>query len=705
MTSNSKDNHKEVELYPMENPVNTTGPTKHISETSDKTDSLKVVDKKIIDSRPVSDYKSVNDKKKKKKGLKSDFVPNPPEHPIKEDPVYSKIIEERAQHVFDVMRPRVNEKQMEQLKDAFNFARMAHSAQRRKTGEPYIIHPIAVATIAAEELHLDVNSVIAAFLHDVVEDTDYTLSYIQKRFGDDVAFLVRVVTKQKKEKYYESKQVDNFRQMLNSVQYDIRALLVKLADRLHNMRTLSSMRPDKQMKIAGETDYFYAPLANRLGLYNVKTELENLSLRFRVPHEYEELRGLIAKDEAAQKKRLQTFCKEIKSVLTDAGFDVEVYVEYRQPYSVWRKMQKYGDDFNHLKYRHFTEIVYKEQEGVSEKDMALRIYSVLTDRFREKPGGISNYIDSPKENGYQSFHVKLLADFGRWQEVHISSERMVKNSQLGCVAVRSEDNIKRWIEKFRGVLRDVAHQGQDGKSFIENVVSTFYNDDIMTFTPHGKSVVLPQKATVLDFAYEVHSSLGERAKYARINGFLSSIKSPLRRGDVVEIFTDEETHPKRDWLDFVVTYKAKKAIRAYLSKLPEQEYKLCGLCKPIPGDEVIGFRDDKGEITLHKRECREAISLASQNGDSIVAVDFKSDDTLYPVTIKIKAVDRYHLFMDLMDVITNKLHLTITDFNTETVDSIVTCTISFSVHSSSELQTIIHNISNIPDVDEVKRKL
>lgn len=399
---------------------------------------------------------------------------------------YDKIIDERADHVFEVMKPRVSDTDLNRLKDAFEFARMAHASQKRKTGEPYILHPIAVATIAAEELMLDVNSVIAAFLHDVVEDTDYSISYIQQRFGDDVAFLVRVVTKQKKDKYDESKQVDNFRQMLNSVQYDIRALLVKLADRLHNMRTLSSMRSDKQMKIAGETDYFYAPLANRLGLYNVKTELENLSLRFRVPHEYEEIDTLIAKDEAAQRERLQIFCDEIKATLAASGIDVRVYVEYRRPYSIWRKMQKYGDDFNHLKYRHFTEIVFKKQPDISEKDMALRIYSVLTDRFKEKPGGISNYIDSPKENGYQSFHVKLLADFGRWQEVHISSERMVRDSQLGCVAVRSEDNIKRWIEKFRGVLRDVAHQGQDGTSFIENVVAAFYNDDIMTFTPKGK---------------------------------------------------------------------------------------------------------------------------------------------------------------------------------------------------------------------------
>ena len=366
-------------------------------------------------------------------------------------------------------------------------------------------------------------------------------------------------------------------------------------------------------------------------------------------------------------------------------------------------MHKYGDDFNHLKYRHFTEIIFNEPIGMSEKDMALKIYSVLTNRFNEKPGGISNYIDTPKENGYQSFHVKLLADFGRWQEVHISSRRMVRDSQLGCMAERSEDNIRRWIEKFRQVLRDIAFQGQTGTNFIENVVSSFYNDDIMTFTPKGLAVVLPQKSTVLDFAYEVHSALGEKAKYARINGFLSSIKAPLRRGDVVEIFTDNESHPKRDWLDAVVTYKAKKAIRAYLEKIPKPIYNRCPQCHPIPGEELIGFREISGGITLHKRDCPTAIKLVSQKGDDIVSVDFTPDNTLYPVTIVVTAVDRYHLFVDLVDCITNRLHLAIDSFNTDTVDSIVKCKISFGVHSFEELQTIIRHISAIQAVDEVKR--
>ena len=617
---------------------------------------------------------------------------------------YSRIIDDRARHVFDVMALRSSADDVNRIKASFEFAREAHATQKRKTGEPYILHPIAVARIAAEELMLDVSSVIAAFLHDVVEDTPHTIEEISSLFGDDVAFLVSVMTKEEKETYDESRQVDNFRRMLGSVQYDIRPLLIKLSDRLHNMRTLSSMRPDKQMKIAGETDYFYAPLANRLGLYNVKTELENLSFRFRCPHEYDELVRLIDRDTVAQHERLQVFCNEIRKTLQRAGIDVDVYVEYRQPYSIYRKMAKFGDDFNHLKYRHFTEIIFKTPQGISEKNMALRIYSVLTDRFKEKPGGISNYIDSPKENGYQSFHVKLLADFGRWQEVHLSSERMVRDSQLGCMSDRSEDNIRCWIDKFRHTLRDIQSRTKTtGSSFIEQVVASFYNDDIMTFTPKGRLVVLPQRSTVLDFAYEVSTELGQKAKYARVNGFLTPVKAPLRRGDVVEVFTDEGVNPRPDWLDAAITYKARKAITSYLDSLPKPPYVLADGCNPIPGDEVIGFRRSDGSVEIHKRECPTAIRLASQLGDNIVSVDFKATDTLYPVTISIRAVDRYHLLLDLVDSISNKLMLNMTGLTTDNQDNIITCRIQFSVHSADELQTVMHHIASISGVDEVKR--
>ena len=616
---------------------------------------------------------------------------------------YDKMIEEKVLKVFTEMEKRVSTEDMVRIHEAYELAREAHAEQKRKSGEPYIIHPIAVATIVAEELKLGANPVIAAFLHDVVEDTEYTMEDIRQRFGDDVAFLVSVVTKKSTGHYEISKQVDNYKQMLNSIHYDIRALLVKLADRLHNMRTLSSMRPDKQMKIAGETDFFYAPLANRLGLYNVKIELENLSFRYRCPHEYEYIAGLIQQDKENQQERLDAFTTKIREVLANDDFNVEVKVIYRAPYSIWRKMRKSGDDFNHIPFRHVVEVMYPCENEQQEKDMALRIYSRLTNAFKEKPCGIINYIDSPKENGYQSFHVQLLSDFGCWEEVHISSERMVRASQLGVVAERSEDNVRRWIDKFRTVLKDMEFHQKEG-DFIENVVTTFYNDDIMVFTPKGMPVNLPKRATALDFAFEIHSHIGEHAHYARINGQLASVKTELHRGDIVEIVTNPDIHPVHDWTEHVLTYKAKGFLKRYFAKQEKTEYHFCSNCHPIPGEEVIGFKEADGTITVHKRNCPIAIGLASQQGDSIVSVDYKeSPAALYPVAIQILAVDRYHLLSDMIDSITNELNLSISSLTTNTVDCIVNCTITFSVHSFGELQIIISHIAAIDGVEEVKQ--
>lgn len=618
---------------------------------------------------------------------------------------YNRIIDERAEHVFEVMSQRVTLEDVKRIRAAFDLARSAHASQKRKTGEPYILHPIAVATIAAEELMLETNAVIACFLHDVVEDTHYTIDDIRSLFGDDVAFLVRVVTKKPTRDYELSKQLDNFRQLLNSMQYDIRAILVKLADRLHNMRTLASMKPEKQMKIAGETDYFYAPLANRLGLYNIKTELENLSFRYRCPDEYDEISRLISKHLEANRENLEIFRSQISDVLTEAGIRARVHVDYRRPFSLWRKMRKYGDDFHHLKYRHFVEVVFDEkQTDLSEKLMAMKIYCILTDRFKEKHCSMSNYIDSPKENGYQSIHVKLLPDFGRWQEVHISSEAMTRQSQLGCVAERNESNIRMWIEKFRKVLRDTINSPKRDERYMEDIITAFYNDDIQVFTPKGEKIILPQNATVLDFAYEVHTGLGNHAKYARINNRLEPVTCPLRRGDVVRIFTDNNIHPESDWESFAHTFKARKAIRHFLENLPRPKYCRCVECNPIPGEEVIGIRNHSatGGVTVHKRDCSVAISMASSYGDDVVSVDFNPDETLYPVTLTIRAVDRSHLFVDLVDCITNTFHLSMDSFNTKTERNIVVCKISFSVHSYDELKIIMNHIYNIDGVDEVK---
>lgn len=626
---------------------------------------------------------------------------------------YSDMINSGIDSLFHNLAQRISADDMARVRDAYNLASEAHSNQRRKSGEPYIIHPISVAQIVSEELRLGANPIIAAFLHDVVEDTDYTIDDIRKRFGDDVAFLVGVVTKQKKESYEHSKQVDNYRQILASVQYDVRAILIKLADRLHNMRTLESMRADKQMKIAGETDYFYAPLANRLGLYHTKIELENLSFRYRCPREYDAIERQLVAYKQVNAERIASFIDRITSAISAIGIDVSVQVLYRTPYTIWRKMQNSGRDFHHIDGKHYIRIVYNSQYTVNqqldcfdkclkdEKLNILLIYAELTNHFKEQPGSVSNYIDSPKENGYQSFHVRLFNEQGAWEEVHISSKRMVRNSQLGCTAERTEENVLSWIDKFKDVLHDVAYHSQE-MDYMDGVTASFYNDDIRVFTPKGKGIILPKGATAIDFAYEIHSQVGEHAVFARINGKLSSIKTVLHRGDCVEIGTDPQSHPDVDWIDHVITYKAKRNLRSLITNRVKLDYERCPDCRPLPGDEVVGFKSANGSVTLHKRNCATAIRLASQQGDSIVAVDFRENaDLLYPVTVCVQGVDRYHLLSDLVECISERHHLTITKLFTENSDRIATCNVDFAVHSAAELRDVMSSLSSIKGVDEV----
>lgn len=617
--------------------------------------------------------------------------------------MYEEKIQASVESIFAMLAKRLDEEQMKMVRAAYNFAAVAHKDQKRKTGEPYIIHPIAVARIVAEEMGLGANPVMAAFLHDVIEDCPYTIDDIRERFGDDVAFLVGVVTKQKKAKYDKSKQVDNFRQILSSVQFDVRAILVKLADRLHNMRTLSSMRPDKQMKIASETDYFYAPLANRLGLYNVKTELENLSFRYRCPREYEKLEKQLAELQLAEKDDVDAFVAKAQEILAANDIEARIELRMRSPYSIWRKMQAHGCDFHHVDGKHYLRIIYNADGLHEEKKMSLHIYSVLSDNFKERPCSVVNYINAPKENGYQSFHVKVLNMQGTWEEIHISSERMIRNNRFGCTAERTEENVKAWLEKFKEVLKDIAYHTNE-MDYMDGVTASFYYDNIIAFTPKGRCIVLPKDATALDFAFEIHTQVGLHAVYARVNGKLSSVKTVLHRGDCVEIGTADDAMPEADWLGHVLTYKAKRSLGSFFANRPAMEYKRCTCCHPLPGDEVIGFKGADGKITLHKRNCPSAIRQASEQGDSIVAVNFEEDDRfLFPVRICIRGVDRHHLLSDVVACVTEKQNLSISKLVTETKDRIVETTVDFEVHSAEELQQAIDSIGEINNVDEVAR--
>lgn len=624
-----------------------------------------------------------------------------------------KITEEEIQHradkVFAALEKRCSAEEMQLVQKAFNFAREAHRNQTRKSGEPYIIHPIAVALIIADELQLGAAPVCAAFLHDVVEDTPCTEETIREKFGDDVAFLVSVVTKKKKNQYEMSKQLDNFKQMLDSMHYDIRAILIKLADRLHNMRTLSSMTPAKQMKIAGETDFFYAPLANRLGLYTIKIELENLSFHYRCPQVYDRIMKLVEEDKKRDEKRMAPFYEKMDAILKANGIEYEREVLYKQPYNIWRKLIQQNIDYEHLECRHFTKIVFKPIENVTDKNGVLWIYSLLTDKFKERPNSVTNYIDLPKQNGYQAFHTQLLSDYGVWEEIHIQSEKMSTKTKLGYLfdSGDREIDINMWLAKFRKVLKDVSNNleyNEENKHFfIESVRTTLYNDDIQVYTPEGKAMLLPKKSTAIDFAFAISNDVGMHAKYAKINGHLASVKTILKRGDCVEIGVDKNVMPQEDWRTSAKTYEALRSINIYLDHLPKPKYCRCNSCHPIPGEEVIGFKENDGTITVHRRDCTLAISLVSQFGDNIIAADdFKENsETLYPASLTLKAVDRKHLLSDIIETISNQLRLSILSLDTTTVDEIVTTTINFTIHSYQELRTIVQNIQSIPDVDEV----
>ena len=648
---------------------------------------------------------------------------------------YEKIVNDLAQEVFDAIAPRVTPEDMERVRQAYLLAKEAHAPQRRKSGEPYILHPISVALIVAKELQLDANTVITAFLHDVVEDTQYTVEDIRQRFGNDVAGLVNVVTKQKKETYHTTKQVDNYQQILASLHYDIRAVMVKISDRLHNMRTLQSMRPDKQMKIAGETDCFYAPLANRLGLFEVKSDLENLSFKYRCELEYGDIAQWLEQDEAQNRERLQNFCKDVRGTLRDHGIQCEVKTFWRRPYSIWRRMKQSNLDFWHLPNRYYIRITFWEDtldDPLTDKETCLKIYNLLTRDFRERPGSFINQIEQPKENSYQCLRMMLLSPGGIWEDVQICSANMVKASQVGCIN-EIGNNIGNWVKRFRKVLEDIVSQGNEA-FFLEHISSSLYYDDITVFSPNGDSFILPKDSTVLDYAFKQGDNIGAHAHYAYVNGILCSVKTVLHGGDCVKLVTSPEIGPRKDWIDHCQTYAAKRYLRLFLKERRKIRGGVCRcpLCKPLPGGEVIGIRvhghkaqtDEYENITLHRRSCPEAIRLSSKYGDDVVSVNYADDPSAppiventhtsitinrigfsYPITLEITGVDRHSLLMDLTSEIANRLHLNMDSLCISTVDCIVNCRVVIMVPSVSEMVSAIAHISKIPGIESVRQLL
>ena len=455
------------------------------------------------------------------------------------------------------------------IRQAFDVAVDAHKDQRRKSGEAYIFHPIAVAKIVAQEIGLDATCIAAALLHDVVEDNpDYTLEIIEKQFGKTIARIVDGLTKisSLSKDTDVSTQAENFRKMLLTLNDDVRVIIIKIADRLHNMQTMDSMRPDKQEKIASETLYIYAPLAHRIGLYNIKTELEDLGLKYTEPDVYNEIHNKIKESKEEQDAYIKDFSKVIVDSLEKEGLNYEIKGRPKSIYSIRRKMLKQGVSFDEVYDKFAVRIIYKS-DLVNEKFLAWKIYSIVTDHFIPNPIRLRDWISSPKSTGYEALHITVMGPKGRWVEVQIRSERMNEIAEKGYAAHykykqgNAEDALDTWVDKLQEALESNETNAVD---FVEQFKLNLYSKEIYVFSPKGDLKSLPKGATPLDFAFSVHTEIGMKTRGAKVNGKLVPLSHELQSGDQVEILTSENAKPNPNWLDYATTARARSKIKSSL---------------------------------------------------------------------------------------------------------------------------------------------
>lgn len=452
------------------------------------------------------------------------------------------------------------------IRKAFDLANDAHKEMRRRTGEPYIIHPIEVAKIVSGEIGLGTKAVVSALLHDVVEDTDYTLEDIERQFGPKISSIIDGLTKISNVFDEESSlQAENFRKMLLTLSDDVRVILIKLADRLHNMRTLGAMPQHKQLKIAGETLFLYAPLAHRLGLYAIKTELEDLSLKYQHPVVYEEIHQKIKENEKKRVAYINKFTLPIINKLTEEGIKFNVTGRPKSIYSIWNKMQVKSVPFEEIYDIFAIRIIFEPDPNIPEKTQCWNIYSSITDIYKPNPDRLRDWISTPKANGYEALHTTVMGPEGRWVEVQIRSHRMDEIAERGYAAHwmykgddSAEGELDKWIKRIRELLENPESNALE---FLDEFKMNLYTSEIFVFTPKGHLKRLPKGSTTLDFAYEIHSHVGNLAIGAKVNHKLVPLSYQLHSGDQVEILTSDKQKPKREWLDFVITAKAKGNIK------------------------------------------------------------------------------------------------------------------------------------------------
>lgn len=721
-------------------------------------------------------------------------------------------------------------KKVDIITKAFNFARQAHKGVRRLSGEPYIMHPIAVAQIACEEMGLGSTSICAALLHDVVEDTDYSVEDIENIFGSKIAMIVDGLTKISGGIFGDkaSAQAENFKKLLLTMSDDIRVILIKICDRLHNMRTLASQAPNKQYKIAGETMYIYAPLANRLGLNKIKTELEDLSFKYEHPEEYKDITNKLSMSEEQRQKLFKDFTTPIRAALDSLGIQYEIKARVKSPYSIWNKMQNKHVSFDEIYDILAVRIIFTPKERANEINECFNIYVAISRIYKSHPDRLRDWLNHPKANGYQALHVTLMSKQGKWIEVQIRSDRMDEIAEQGFAAHwkykdgndghEDDGELNDWLSTIKEILDDPQPDAMD---FLDAIKLNLFASEIFVFTPKGEVKTMPANCTVLDFAFQIHTFLGSHCIGAKVNHKLVPLSHKLNSGDQVEVLTSKSQHVQPDWINFVSTAKAKAKIQAilrrdnretqkkgeetlkqwlqtneielstsvldklcsfhgvqkpeelflglgnrtillgekdinelhgksqknessgggwrkfvpFLSKSKDKKetvppsdkklvvgkefnkkipcvisektigmYILPTCCHAIPGDDILGYIDNKNQVEIHNRACPVANRLKSSFGYRILDAKWDMHKVLFfDATIQIRGIDRKGMLHDISEVISEKLDVNIHRITINADEGIYDGKIEIRVHDRSEVQEIVNALKKIDDLKEVKQ--
>ena len=734
-----------------------------------------------------------------------------------------KMIEAAFKEVLDIYLASRHRKKVDIITKAFNFARQAHKGVRRLSGEPYIMHPIAVARIAVEEMGLGSTSICSALLHDVVEDTDYTVEDIENIFGPKIAQIVDGLTKISGGIFGDqaSAQAENFKKLLLMMSDDIRVILIKICDRLHNMRTLQSQPANKQYKIAGETLYIYAPLANRLGLNKIKTELEDLSFRYEHPEEYAYIKNKLADTQAQRDSIFASFTKPIREALDRMGIQYEIKARVKSPYSIWNKMQNKHVTFDEIYDILAVRIIYTPKVRSEEINECFRIYVAINQIYKSHPDRLRDWVNHPKANGYQALHVTLMSNQGKWIEVQIRSDHMDEVAEQGFAAhwkykdgasaeINDDTELNNWLSTIKEILDDPQPDAMD---FLDTVKLNLFASEIFVFTPKGEIKTMPAGCTALDFAFQIHTFLGSHCIGAKVNHKLVPLSHRLQSGDQVEILSSKSQHVQQSWINFVSTAKAKGKILAILRRdnremqkkgeqilddwLRKNELemttpvlsKLCDFhemknsddlflaigkrtvllgdkdleelrekkaesnggwrkfvpflgrnghkdekkdgyftvgegfnkkkpvyvneenisqfifppcCHAIPGDDILGYIDNKNRIEIHRRDCTVASKLKATYGKRILDAKWDMHKVMFfDATIEIRGIDRKRMLHDVSEVISDKLDVNIHKMTIESNEGIFDGQIEIRVHDRGEVRVIMDELKKVEDIKEV----